>query len=68
MIPELGHFALILALLVALVQGALPLIGAQRRDAALMATRQARGARAVRRSWRSRSAASRGASPPAISR
>ena len=37
MIPELGHFALILALLVALAQGILPLIGAQRRDAALMA-------------------------------
>ena len=37
MIPELGHFALILALLVALVQGVLPLIGAQRRDAGLMA-------------------------------
>ncbi len=36
MIPELGHFALILALLVALVQGVLPLIGAQRRDAVLM--------------------------------
>ena len=30
MIPELGHFALILALCVALVQGVLPLIGAQR--------------------------------------
>src|SRR5450631_3702659 len=28
MIPELGHFALILALLVALVQGTLPMIGA----------------------------------------
>jgi cytochrome c-type biogenesis protein CcmF len=37
MVPELGHFALILALLVALVQSVLPLIGAQRRDAALMA-------------------------------
>ena len=37
MIPELGHFALILALLVALVQGTLPLLGAHRRDAALMA-------------------------------
>jgi len=37
MIPELGHFALILAVLVALVQGVLPLIGAQRRDATLMA-------------------------------
>ena len=37
MIPELGHFALILALLVAIAQGTLPLYGAQRRDAALMA-------------------------------
>ena len=37
MIPELGHFALILALLVAIAQGTLPLVGAQRRDAALMA-------------------------------
>jgi cytochrome c-type biogenesis protein CcmF len=30
MIPEIGNFALILALLVAIVQGTLPLIGAQR--------------------------------------
>jgi cytochrome c-type biogenesis protein CcmF len=37
MIPEIGHFALILALLVALAQGTLPLWGAYRRDAALMA-------------------------------
>ncbi|MEO8508303.1 MAG: cytochrome c biogenesis protein CcsA, partial [Betaproteobacteria bacterium] len=37
MIPELGHFALILALLVAIAQSTLPLIGAHRRDAALMA-------------------------------
>ena len=37
MTPELGHLALILALLVALVQGVLPLIGAQRDDAAWMA-------------------------------
>ena len=37
MIPELGHFALILALLVALAQGTIPLWGAYRRDAALMA-------------------------------
>lgn len=37
MIPELGHFALILALVVALVQGILPLIGASRGDARLMA-------------------------------
>ncbi len=36
MIPELGHFALILALLVALVQAVLPLVGAQRRDVVLM--------------------------------
>jgi cytochrome c-type biogenesis protein CcmF len=36
-IPELGHFALILALLVAIAQGTLPLWGAYRRDPALMA-------------------------------
>ena len=36
MIPELGHFALILALSLALCQGVLPLIGAHRNDAALM--------------------------------
>ncbi|MBS1227112.1 MAG: cytochrome c-type biosis protein CcmF [Proteobacteria bacterium] len=33
MIPELGHFALIVALVVALVQGTLPLVGAHRRRA-----------------------------------
>ncbi|MBU0753086.1 MAG: heme lyase CcmF/NrfE family subunit [Gammaproteobacteria bacterium] len=37
MIPELGHFALILALPVALVLGVLPLIGAQRGNAAWVA-------------------------------
>ena len=37
MIAELGHFALILALLTALVQGSLPMIGAARGDAAWMA-------------------------------
>jgi len=37
MIPELGHFALILALLVAAVQGVLPLVGAQRNSGAWMA-------------------------------
>ncbi len=37
MIPEIGHFALVLALGVALIQATLPLIGAARRDAALMA-------------------------------
>ncbi|MEM7431560.1 MAG: heme lyase CcmF/NrfE family subunit [Pseudomonadota bacterium] len=36
MIPELGHFALILALALAGVQGLLPLIGAHKNDVALM--------------------------------
>ena len=36
MIPEIGHFALILALLVAIVQGVMPMLGAARRDATLM--------------------------------
>jgi len=34
MIPEIGHFALIVALLVALVQAVVPMIGAARRDGA----------------------------------
>ena len=37
MTPELGHLALILALLVALTQGVLPLVGAHRGDAGWMA-------------------------------
>jgi cytochrome c-type biogenesis protein CcmF len=37
MIPELGHFALILALLIALVQGVVPLIGAHRNSGTWMA-------------------------------
>ncbi|MFQ5533683.1 MAG: heme lyase CcmF/NrfE family subunit [Sphingomonadales bacterium] len=37
MIAEIGHFALILALAIALVQGLAPLYGAQRHDFALMA-------------------------------
>ncbi|HRH80690.1 MAG TPA: heme lyase CcmF/NrfE family subunit [Thiobacillaceae bacterium] len=37
MIPELGHFALIVALLLALTQAVLPLIGAQRGNLTLMA-------------------------------
>jgi cytochrome c-type biogenesis protein CcmF len=37
MIPELGHYALILALAVALVQATLPLVGAARGDIRLMA-------------------------------
>jgi cytochrome c-type biogenesis protein CcmF len=36
MIPEIGHFALILALAVALVQALLPLAGNWRRDPRLM--------------------------------
>ena len=36
MIPEIGHFALILALALAICQGVLPLIGAHRNNAALM--------------------------------
>jgi cytochrome c-type biogenesis protein CcmF len=36
MIPEIGHFALILALALAIVQGILPLVGAHRGDATLM--------------------------------
>ena len=37
MIPEIGHFALILALTLAVCQSVMPLIGAHRNDAALMA-------------------------------
>jgi len=37
MIPELGHFALILALLIAAVQGVVPLVGAYRNSGAWMA-------------------------------
>ncbi|TVP77024.1 heme lyase CcmF/NrfE family subunit [Thioalkalivibrio sp.] len=37
MIPELGQFVVILALVVALIQGTLPLLGAQRGDERLMA-------------------------------
>jgi len=36
-IPEIGHFALILALSLAICQGVLPLVGAHRNDAAMMA-------------------------------
>ena len=37
MIPELGQFVLIVALVLALIQGILPLIGAHKGNAALMA-------------------------------
>ena len=36
MIPELGHYALALALFMALVQASVPLVGAARNDTALM--------------------------------
>jgi cytochrome c-type biogenesis protein CcmF len=36
-IPEIGHFALILALSLAICQGVIPLVGAHRNDAAMMA-------------------------------
>ena len=37
MIPEIGHFALIMALSLAVCQGVIPLLGAYRNDAAMMA-------------------------------
>ena len=37
MIPEIGHFSLILALSLAMCQAVLPLVGAHRNDAAMMA-------------------------------
>ena len=36
MIPELGHYALVLALALGLIQSVVPIVGAQSRDAALM--------------------------------
>ena len=36
MIPELGHFALVLALALALIQSTVPVFGARRNDALLM--------------------------------
>jgi cytochrome c-type biogenesis protein CcmF len=41
MIAEIGHFAVVLALLLALMQSVAPLIGARRGDAALMGTANA---------------------------
>ncbi len=38
MIPELGHFALALACILAIAQSVLPIVGATRRDVRLMAT------------------------------
>ena len=36
MIPELGHYALVLALALGLVQAVVPIVGARTRDGALM--------------------------------
>ncbi len=36
MIPEIGHYALVLALILAVIQGTLPFVGAARNDAPLM--------------------------------
>ena len=38
MIPELGHFALLLALVLSLLLGTLPLLGAARNDGRLMSS------------------------------
>jgi len=38
MIPEIGHYALVLALALGIVQGCVPFYGAQRNDPVLMAT------------------------------
>ena len=53
MIPEIGHFALILALLLAIVQAALPIAGAARGDRVWMAVARpaARGQFAVLRDF-----------------
>ena len=57
MIPELGHFALILALAMALVQGVLPLVGARARPRRLDGAGAAGCARRSSCSSRSPSAA-----------
>ena len=49
MIPELGHFALALAVAIAGAQAVLPLFGAHRRDARLMAGRAGAGDRPAHR-------------------
>ena len=55
MIVEIGHYALVLAFGLALVQGTLPLWGAARGDAGLIALARSDRARPVRCSspWRS---------------
>ena len=56
MIAELGHYALVLAFGLALVQSVLPLWGAARRDPTLIGVAVPGGLRAVRLSSRSPSA------------
>ena len=55
MLPELGQIALILALLVAALQAALPLLGAQRGIAPLDGSRASRGVCAAGAGGRPRS-------------
>ena len=55
MIAEIGHYALVLALALALIQAIVPLLGARLRDDALMGVGGTDGARAVRVSSRFRS-------------
>jgi cytochrome c-type biogenesis protein CcmF len=38
MIPEIGHYALVLAFVIGLVQGSVPFYGAQQNDPVLMGT------------------------------
>jgi cytochrome c biogenesis factor len=49
MVPEIGHFALILALAVAIIQGGLPVIGAARGDVAPMEVARPGGLAPARR-------------------
>ena len=48
MIPELGQFALIVALVISIVLGTLPIIGAQRGNAILMSVARPAGQGPVR--------------------
>ena len=47
MIPELGHFALIIALGIAIIQSLVPLFGAARNDAAMIAVARPAACKAV---------------------
>ena len=54
MIAEIGHYALVLALGLALIQSVVPMVGARLRDDDADGRRRADGARAIRCSSRSR--------------